>query len=183
MGSTTSRVVDVRIVSATHRDLQRRVREGGFRQDLFFRIAAPALTIPSLRERRDDIELLRDLFAREAEARYGIAPCSWSAEAETLMRRYHWPGNVRELRQAVEVALVRAAGGLVRAEHLPIVKDEFRPEGTWDQAQRNFRRRYLRAALERNNWNRSATARELGISRQTLLYHLRNLAITRRNEG
>jgi DNA-binding NtrC family response regulator len=182
VGSTTPKPVDVRILSATHRDLERRVREGGFRQDLYYRIAAPALTIPPLRQRREDIGLLRDLFARRAEARHGIAPCTWSGEAETLMRRYHWPGNVRELRQAVEVALVRASGGLVRREHLPIAVDEFRPSGTWEEAQREFRRRYLRAALERNNWNRSATARELDISRQALLYHLRNLGITGSSE-
>jgi DNA-binding NtrC family response regulator len=183
VGSTRSKAVDVRILSATHRDLERRVREGGFRQDLYYRIAAPVLTIPPLRDRREDIGLFRDLFARRAEARHGITPCTWSSEADTAMRRYQWPGNVRELRQAVEVALVRAAGGVVRAEHLPITVDEFRPTGTWDEAQRDFRRRYLQAALERNNWNRSATARELGISRQTLLYHLRSLGITRRGGG
>jgi DNA-binding NtrC family response regulator len=83
----------------------------------------------------------------------------------------------------VEVALVRAAGGLARAEHLPIAVDEFRAWGTWDEAQRDFRRRFLRATLERNDWNRSATARELGISRQALLYHLRKLGITGGDEG
>jgi DNA-binding NtrC family response regulator len=179
VGATRSKPVDVRILSATHQDLERRVREGGFRQDLYYRIAAPALTIPPLRDRREDIGLLRDLFEREAEARHGIAPCTWSGEAEGVLRRYRWPGNVRELRQAVEVALVRAGGGLVRPEHLPIAeKAVVGPSGTWEEAQRDFRRRFLLEALERNNGNRSATARELGISRQALLYHLRNLGIT-----
>jgi DNA-binding NtrC family response regulator len=82
---------------------------------------------------------------------------------------------VRELRQAVEVALVRAGGGLVRPEHLPIAEKAAGPSGTWAEAQRDFRRRFLLDALERNN---CATARELGISRQALLYHLRNLGIT-----
>ena len=177
VGATQSRSVDVRIVSATHRDLGRRVREGGFRQDLYYRIAAPPLAIPPLRERREDIGLLRDLFEREAVARHGFPSCSWSVEAEAMLRRFEWPGNARELRQAVEVALVRAAGRMIRPEHLPIAETDTVPSGRWDEAQRDFRRKFLRAALGRNNRNRSATARELGISRQALLYHLRNLGI------
>jgi transcriptional regulator with AAA-type ATPase domain len=182
VGATRSKTVDVRILSATHRDLERWVREGGFRQDLYFRIAAPPLTIPPLRERREDIGLLRDLFEREAEARHGLTPSTWSGETEAMLRRYQWPGNVRELRQAVEVALVRAGGGVVRPEHLPINKTEPETSGTWDEAQRDFRRKFLRAALERNNGNRSATARELGISRQALLYHIRNLGLSNRGD-
>jgi transcriptional regulator with AAA-type ATPase domain/tetratricopeptide (TPR) repeat protein len=178
VGATHSKTVDVRILSATNTDLDRRVREGGFRQDLYYRIAAPPLTIPPLRERREDIGLLRDIFEREAVTRHGLAACSWSSEAEAMMRRHLWPGNVRELRQAVEVALVRAGGGVVRTEHLPITETEQAPSGTWDEAQRDFRRKFLCAALERNDGNRSATARELGISRQALLYHLRNLGLS-----
>ena len=178
VGATQSRQIDVRIVSATNRDLGRRVREGEFRQDLYFRLAAPPLEIPPLRERREDIGLLRDLFEREAVARHGLPSCNWSGEAEAMLRRHRWPGNVRELRQAVEVALVRAAGAVVRPEHLPIAEPDTGPTGTWSEAQRDFRRMFLRAALERNNGNRSATARELGISRQALLYHLRNLGLS-----
>ena len=177
VGATHSKIVDVRILSATNADLDRRVREGGFRQDLYYRIAAPPLTIPPLRDRREDISLLRELFEREAVTRHSLAPCTWSSEAEATMRRYRWPGNVRELRHAVEVALVRAGGGVVRTEHLPITGTEAGPTGTWEEAQRDFRRSFLRAALERNNGNRSATARELGISRQALLYHIRNLGL------
>jgi transcriptional regulator with AAA-type ATPase domain len=177
VGATQSKKVDVRILSATNSDLGRRVTEGGFRQDLYYRIAAPPLKIPPLRARREDIGLLRDIFEREAVARHGLVACSWSGEAEAIMRRHLWPGNVRELRQTVEVALVRAAGGVVQPEHLPITQTEPVPSGTWVEAQLEFRRKFLRAALERNHGNRSATARELGISRQSLLYHLRNLGL------
>jgi transcriptional regulator with AAA-type ATPase domain len=179
VGATQSRIVDVRILSATHRNLGRRVSEGGFRQDLFYRIAAPTLTIPPLRDRREDIGLLKDLFQREAENRHGLLSCTWSGEADAILRHYQWPGNVRELRQAIEVAMVRAAGGVVRPKHLPITHAEIGPSGSWDEAQREFRRKFLSAALERNNGNRSATARELGISRQALLYHIRNLGLDR----
>ena len=170
--------VDVRVISATHRDLQARMREGLFRQDLYFRIASMPIEIPPLRERREDVLPLKDLFEREASAQYGLQPTRWSREAEEALLSYNWPGNVRELRFNVEVALIRAAGATVLAEHLILkgpVKDL--PRGTWDEAMKEFRRRFLADALRRNAGNRSATARELGISRQALLYHIRALGL------
>jgi sigma-54-specific transcriptional regulator len=183
VGSSTARTVDVRIVSATHADLEKQMREGVFRRDLYFRIAAPEVRVPPLRDRREDIPLLRDYFEREAGARHGLPVPAWSSEAEAALRQYNWPGNVRELRQVVEVAMVRASGNVVRSEHLPISQVELEPAGTWEQAQRDFRRRFLSEALRRNNGNRSATARELGISRQALLYHLRNLGLSHPSRG
>ncbi len=180
VGSSQTRIVDVRIVSATHADLGRRMREGGFRRDLYFRIAAPEVHVPPLRSRREDVLLLKDLFEREAVSRHGLVRPVWSPEAESALQRHHWPGNVRELRQVVEVAMVRAGGTVVQCDHLPIATPGFTPGGTWEEAQQEFRRRYLEAALHRNQGNRSATARELGISRQTLIYHLRHLGLNRR---
>ena len=178
VGSTEVKNVDVRIVAATHRDLERRMREGMFRPDLYYRVAGLPVTIPPLRERREDVGILTRLFEAEALARYGLESRRWSSEARETLRRYDWPGNVRELRQTVEVALVRARGGVVLPEHLPIVVDDDLATGTWSEAQREFRRRFLTQALRRNHGNRSATARELGISRQALLYHIRKLGLT-----
>jgi len=178
VGADQPTKVDVRIVSATHRDLQKRIREGAFRQDLYFRVASLPIVIPPLRERREDILLLRTVFEKEAAAHHGLRPSRWSREAEDALLRYHWPGNVRELRQAVDVALISAAGTTVLAEHLPIaVPHHDLPSGTWNEATKDFRRRFLVAALRRNGGNRSATARELGISRQALLYHIRTLGL------
>ncbi|MGD9253202.1 MAG: sigma 54-interacting transcriptional regulator [Holophagae bacterium] len=179
LGSDHTRSVDVRIVSATNRDLERRVSRGLFRADLFYRLAMCRITIPPLRERPEDIEVLTALFIRLAVDRYGLRPARWSARASETLRRYSWPGNARELQKTVEVALVRAAGTVVRPEHLPIRRlDEEFEVTTWDEAQRVFRRRFLSGALRRHGGNRSATARELGISRQALLYHLRKLGLT-----
>jgi hypothetical protein len=178
VGSPDVRTVDVRIVAATHRNLERRMREGTFRPDLYYRIAGLPVTIPPLRDRREDVGELIKLFEAEALARHGLDPCRWSPEARKALRRYNWPGNVRELRQTVEVALVRAAGGVVLPEHLLIDVSDDLPVGTWNEAQTEFRRRFLTSALRRNHGNRSATARELGISRQALLYHLRKLGLT-----
>jgi len=178
VGSTEEKTVNVRIVAATHRDLERRMREGLFRPDLYYRIGGLPVTIPPLRERREDVEVLTALFEAEALVRYGLESRRWSSEARETLRRYDWPGNVRELRQTVEVALVRARGGIVLPEHLPIVVDDDLAAGTWGEAQQEFRRRFLTQALRRNHGNRSATARELGISRQALLYHIRHLGLT-----
>jgi DNA-binding NtrC family response regulator len=179
LGSDHARSVDVRIVSATNRDLERRIQRGLFRTDLFYRLAMCRITIPPLRERPEDIEVLTRLFIRLAVDRYGLRPARWSAQASEALRRYAWPGNARELQKTVEVGLVRAAGRVVQPEHLPIRPPEEEHEiTTWDEAQRAFRRRFLSRALRRNGGNRSATARQLGISRQALLYHLRRLGLT-----
>ena len=179
VGSSRSRTVDVRIVSATHHDLERRVREGTFRQDLYYRIAQARITIPPLRQRREDVSLFKELFQAEAVSRHSLRAGRWSADAEAVLRAHDWPGNVRELKQTVEVALVRAGGSMIGRDHLPIDVPEALPSCGWEEAQRDFRRSFLRAALRRNGENRSATARELGISRQALLYHIRHLGLSK----
>jgi transcriptional regulator with AAA-type ATPase domain len=177
VGSDQTHQVDVRIITATHRNLEERIQDGSFRQDLFYRIATAQIHIPALRERRDDIPLLRSIFCREVARRNGQSEPRWSHEADQVLLRYHWPGNVRELKHAVELAIVRAGGATVHSEHLPITATSELPRGTWDEAMQEFRRRFLAEALRRNQDNRSATARELGISRQTLLYHIRSLGL------
>jgi Nif-specific regulatory protein len=139
------------------------------------------ITIPPLRERREDIPILREQFASEAMLREGVPPSRWSTDADAALMVYHWPGNVRELRHVVTVAMIRAAGGVVTPRHLPNLARE-RPLATrWDEAHEEFRRRLLAGALRRNGGNRSATARELGISRQALLYHVRKLGLSGRD--
>lgn len=177
LGSDRFHRVDVRIVVATHVDLRGLVARGGFRQDLYYRLAAVQIEVPALRERREDIPVLKSLFQAEIEARYGLRPCRWSRDAESMLVAYSWPGNVRELRHAVEVATVRAAGRVVAPSHLPIQSQAPAAEGRWHVALGEFRRRMLSAALRRNSGNRSAAARDLGISRQSLLYHIRNLGL------
>ena len=168
----------MRIVAATHRDLEAMVRDGSFRQDLFFRLAGITVRIPPLRERLDDIPVLRRHFELEASSRDNLLPVRWSRDADEAMLRHPWPGNVRELRHTVMAAMVWRGGGVVRAEDLPFgTSGPAPPRGTWDEAMTELRRELLADALRRNDGNRSAAARDLGLSRQTLLYHLRNLGI------
>jgi transcriptional regulator with PAS, ATPase and Fis domain len=181
LGSESLRAVDVRVVAATNRDLAAAQREGAFRPDLFYRIASAVVRIPPLRERAGDIPLLTAWFTREVAMRTGTT-AKWGNDALRALERHSWPGNVRELRNVVEVALLRAGGGTVRVEHLGLEGsvaggEENGPLPTYEQAIRSFRRRLIERALQRNGGNRSAAARELGISRQTLLYHIRSLGI------
>jgi len=182
VGSESIRQVDVRVVSATNRDLGAAQREGRFRPDLFYRVGSAVIRIPPLRERRDDIPLLVEHFTRKLALREGTKPGVWGRDAVEMLCRHTWPGNVRELRNAVEVALLHAGGGTVHRQHLS-VQGLAAPAGeigagiSYEKAIRDFRRSFIASALERNGGNRSATARELGISRQTLLYHIRTLGI------
>ncbi len=177
-GDLVSRV-DARIVAATHRDLPARVAAGTFREDLYFRIAVGRVEVPALRDRPEDIPELRAVFEREAEQRHGLRRCRWTPDAERALARYAWPGNVRELRHAVEVAMIRTAGEPVTPGHLPVggASPAPAPVRRWNEILDAAKAEALREALRRTGGNRSAAARELGISRQALLYHLRRLGL------
>ncbi len=177
VGSTAFHAVAARVVSATHRDLLAGIDDGSFRADLYYRLAPAVVRVPPLRERIEDLPLLRHLFEKEASLRIGLPPCRWSEAAESALLRYHWPGNIRQLRHAVELGMVEAGGGVVTRAMLPFGEGENTAPQRWGQATADFRRRLLRRALHRHGGNRSAAARELGISRQTLLYHLRSLGL------
>src|SRR5918996_45751 len=119
LGGGESIPVDVRIVSATHRPLEQDIEKGSFRADLFYRLQVVTVEIPALRERREDIPVLADTFARQAAERYGLPPRALAPSALRRLVEYHWPGNVRELRNAVERSLILAEGDEVTAKDLP----------------------------------------------------------------
>jgi DNA-binding NtrC family response regulator len=106
VGSSIARRVDVRVIAATNKELEAEVRNNRFRQDLFFRLRSINMRIPPLRERREDIPLLFDHFAREFSARNGMTYVGIDQDAMNTLQNYHWPGNVRELRNVVESMLV-----------------------------------------------------------------------------
>jgi len=175
VGSDRTKLMDVRVVCATHRNLDRLVREGRFRGDLFFRMAVAKIGVPPLRKRIEDILVLRSIFEHESSHRHGLQVSKWSVAAERWLLNHRWPGNVRELKHTVEVAMARAGGGTIRPEHLPLTEQPTALRGTWESTVGDFKRRFLSEVLARHRGNRSAAARELGISRQALLYQLRKL--------
>jgi len=179
LGATESVKADVRVITATHRDLDRLVRNGDFRKDLYYRVNVVRLKIPPLRRRKEDIPLLVghciDKFNRLKNKRIA----SISPDVMAVLMGYDFPGNVRELENIVEHAFVLCRGGMIQIEHLP---EHLRPpeEGAVISGTKNLEEleaRFLLDTLRRNNWSRQATARELGVHKTTLWRKIRRLGI------
>ena len=169
--------VDVRLVAATNRDLHEAVAAGGFRQDLYFRLAVVPVALPPLRERPGDIPLLARHLLAGLAGRHQLPPARLSAEAVTALQAHHWPGNVRELRNVLERALVVRGGGVLSpADLLPGLGGESVPAVPLDREARE--REAVLEALRRAGGNREEAARLLGVSVRTLYYRLRRLRIT-----
>lgn len=122
VGGTTERPVNARIIAATNRDLMQLIQRGLFREDLYFRLAAFTVILPPLRDRREDIPLLVDLFLRQFSEEMGHEPPGVSREALAVLASHRFPGNVRELKNLVEYALIRSQGGPIQAEHLRFIE-------------------------------------------------------------
>ncbi len=180
VGENVSRRVDVRLVAATNRDLQREVEAGRFRLDLLFRLDVVHITVPPLRERRDDIPLLAEQFWRESTGRIG-SRATLAASTISALARYDWPGNVRELQNVLAALAVRSPKrGIVPPSALPVNVANLSPDvGLWrlDQARRTFEERFVRAALVRTGGHRGRAASELGVTRQGLTKLLTRLGI------
>ena len=160
--------LDLRLVTATNRDLVALVPEGKFREDLYYRLAVIPIRLPALRERAEDIPLLAEHFLRDAERRLGKHLAGYAADALAWMREYRWPGNVRELENVVERAAVLAAGPIVT---LADVRTEFSVEPaasalrpTLDELERQ----YIRRVLDEVEGDKQAAAKILGVSVRTL---------------
>ena len=162
--------VDVRVIAATNTSLEEQVRQGTFREDLFYRLNVFPLTVPPLRERPDDILPLADRFLKGHKKRPAPA-------VERLLMAYDWPGNVRELRNALERAAILANGSLVLPADLPPqlqdVKQATRPGSVLVGDMQEIQRRAILEALEKTNGNKTQAAALLGISRRNLIYKLR----------
>jgi len=174
VGSTRERPVDVRILSATNRNLRERVKAGTFREDLLYRLEVVPLRLPSLRERRDDLPTLIPHFLEAARLRYPTSPVQRiGKEALTRMLDYDWPGNVRELRYVVERLVVLGRGPEVGADELPAALGEPAPAdefvfGRSVVPMRELQRRYVAWALEQCGGHRGKTAEKLDIDPKTL---------------
>jgi DNA-binding NtrC family response regulator/pSer/pThr/pTyr-binding forkhead associated (FHA) protein len=182
LGGTQEHPIDVRVLSATHRDLQSEVAAGRFREDLYYRLSAFSLSVPPLRERHADIALLAEMFARESARRAGRAAAVFDPSAIAALVRHPWPGNVRELKNAMEHAVVLADGGRIGAEHLPesVRRREAPamggpasvPAGTVKDKLADLERRSIEEALAAENGNQTRAARRLGMSRRALIYKI-----------
>ncbi len=176
VGDNQPRPVDVRVVSATNRDLESLLASGKIREDFYYRIKVVRLDIPALRERREDIPLL----VSELLARHDAVDVSVAQDAMARLLRHGWPGNVRELENALEHALVLSRGAEIRSEHLPPeIGTETGVRALGSVAPGSLSERALiAAALAANGWNRSRAARKLGIDRTTLWRKIKDHGLT-----
>jgi DNA-binding NtrC family response regulator len=180
IGETATRTADVRVVSATNVDLARRVAEGRFRQDLWYRLKTDRLAVPPLRERNDDILLLARHFLRTRAAAAGTAPALLSPAVEDAFLRHRWPGNVRELGNEAHRLAVRAAGREATLDDLSadvLTGTGQAPAGGLRAALQHREAELVRRALERHGGILARAAAELGITRQALWVKVRRLGL------
>jgi two-component system, NtrC family, response regulator AtoC len=186
VGGSDSIAVDVRFVSATNRDLEKEIERGGFRQDLFYRLAGVSLSIPPLRDRKHEIVPLARSFAARAAADLGVASPRISEDAEARLSGYAWPGNIRELRNVVERAVLLSEGRTIEPIHLPLDKLSTAWSATGSDgvdAAEPERRRRIVEALDECAGNQTRAAQKLGVSRQTLSKWLSRYDIARPRKG
>jgi two-component system, NtrC family, response regulator HydG len=177
--------VDVRIISATNKNLKQLVASGGFREDLFFRINVIPIVLPPLRDRVEDIPLLAEFFFKRIQLKTGKPIQGISPETMEALISYDWPGNVRELKSAFEYALVTCQEALIQPQHLPLGifqgkrLNHSTPNPPFDR--KEMKKKALRNALERSGGNQSEAARILGVSRVTVWNRVRAFGIDIKN--
>ncbi|RWR11928.1 sigma 54-interacting transcriptional regulator [Siminovitchia fortis] len=186
--------IDFRIIAATNRDLEELVREGKFRDDLFYRLNVVSIQIPPLRERKEDIIELTSHFLQELSIRYERPIQKFPADVIHAMLHYDWPGNIRELRNVVERLVVFSADGLIRKEYLPFVsnasainpahqtleiqKDEEETVLPLQEEMDSYERKVLERALRITDGNKAQCAKQLGITRATLYNRMKRLGLS-----
>jgi DNA-binding NtrC family response regulator len=199
VGSTKPRTVDVRVLVATHRDLQKRVRDGVFREDLYYRLAVVPIPIPPLRERREDIPMLAELFAEQTAAELGLPTRKLSAQAVRTLAQYEFPGNIRELRNLIERAYILSVREEIGPENFPMERTsemaapaapsngqptgpgsyfQFPPEpfDLTEFLEKSEKELILRT-LGSTNGAQAEAARRMGLSRSALAYKLNKYGI------
>ena len=166
--------LDVRVISATNRDLEADVRNGRFRDDLFYRLCVLPIDIPPLRERKGDIGILVRHFLAAFGKDIGFGGTRLTQETLTLLMNYDWPGNVRELQNVLQFAMIKAQGGLLHPRHLPpAVRQDFGHSHRIRPAAHSLNRKRVLQVLEDVGGNKKRAAEVLGVSRSTLYRFLR----------
>ncbi len=181
LGSSKTVKTDVRIVTASNRDLSRLVDEGLFRKDLYYRINVVKLDLPPLSRRKEDIPLLAAHFIERLNRMRNKEVAGLSQEVLAIFMRHAWPGNIRELENAIEYAFILCRQGLIQPQCLPdyLHGEPCPPVHTGGLTLVDFERNTILNALDRNGWRRMATARELGIDKNTLRRKIKRLNIVR----
>jgi DNA-binding NtrC family response regulator len=200
VGGTQSRRVNVRLIFATNRDLENMVNEGSFREDLYYRLYVFPIYLPPLRERREDISLLAGHLLAKARERCGRNVERFSDDAIKLLEQFDWPGNVRQLDSAVERAVITCDGGAIEPRHLPMMVSRRTLPGEFPVPKTNreflelkkklressiaeLEREFVLEALQRNGWNVTRAASDVGILRPNFQLLMRRYGIRAREQN
>lgn len=171
VGGSKSIKVDVRIISATNKDLFEEVKKGTFREDLFYRLNVIPITVPPLRERKEDIPELVEYFLEYFATEYGQKPKKITPEALKAIENYNWPGNIRELRNVIERLVIMTQSNIISPRDIIIgenTRSDYFSFKTLKEARESFEKDFIAKKLEENNWNISKTAEILNIERSNL---------------
>jgi len=179
LGAVKSVRTDARIIAATHRDLYQQVKDGKFREDLYYRINVVSLHLPPLKERKEDIPLLTNHFIERFNTLKGRELIEISQEALAVLMLYDWPGNVRELENAIEHAFVMCRSELIRLDHLPkrVLPEDKEIQVVPSMILKEIEKQAIIQTLERNQWKKVKSAKELGIDKNTLRRKIIRLGI------
>jgi len=187
VGGQQSVRVDVRVIAATNKDLGAEIRQGRFREDLYFRLNVLPISVPLLRDRGDDVVRLAEHFVAEFAREYGRRPKSFAPAAINVLTAYHWPGNVRELRNTIERLMIMVPGEVIGGADLSFLEVTGRVAVTTPagpvvplfEARDAWERNYILSALAANDGNISRTAEALQLERSNLYKKMRGLGIDR----
>jgi DNA-binding NtrC family response regulator len=183
VGGTRTLRVDTRFIAATNADLEHAMKQGAFRQDLYYRLNVVSLALPPLRARREDIDALARHFVAKYSTELKRPPKEIAPGALDLLRQYNWPGNVRELENAIERAVVLSTGTEIEAADLPIAPTQGDDDangtstGSYHDAVRDFKRNLLRSALAQAKGNQTRAAEALGLQRSYLARLITDLGL------
>src|SRR5206468_29937 len=168
IGAPSAVRVDVRVITATNKNLQNEIAAGRFREDLFYRLNVIPFFVPPLRDRREDIPVLARYFMRVFSAEHGRSPKEFTSEALDMLVDYSWPGNVRELRNEIERLVIMIQNDVIRPADLSLPNGNNSRASTLHEARAQYEREFIVTKLKENNWNISQTARMLGLERSYL---------------
>jgi len=188
IGSHQEESIDVRILSATHQNLAQLVQDGQFRQDLYYRINVIELAVPALRNRKKDIPQLCEHFLQKITTNNQLSEIKISSDALKALKQHNYPGNVRELENILERAVALHDGDVITEQDLNLIKEDQDPQsvessnfgpvmGSLEDYLEDIEKQAISDALEQNKWNRTATAKQLGMSFRSLRYRLKKLGL------
>jgi transcriptional regulator with GAF, ATPase, and Fis domain len=172
VGDLTPRPVDIRVVAATNKNLDEEISAGRFREDLFYRLNEVEISLPPLRDRGDDIHQLGKFFLNKYAEQYNSNAKGFTNESVRAMRNYYWPGNVRQLENRVKKAAIMTDRALLNGDDLGLAGTDKRNIVLLADAEEEFKLKYIREALELNDWNKAQTARDLGVDPRTIFRYI-----------